>query len=457
MRSAPDHRQRSRCTSRCPRRSSCGSRARRRGAPRADKTTATNGGNHEQHQQAQAASHGRPRGARVRDGGRRRHRRRERRGGDDQLVAHPEQRSWQHRLAEHGRRVHGRAPERDDQHHGDGERGVQGRRSRPTCKRATFPTCSSRGAAAVCATRSRPASCRTSPTPSPDSSATSTRAPPGCTRSTACSTAPLQHRAWSASGTTRTSSTQAGITATADDVGRAARRRADAQGRRDHADRRRRRRQVAGPLLVLVPDGPPRRRRGDEPDRRRQQLRRARQSSRPARRWPSWSRWSRSRRASSAPDGTRPTVSPARWPARRGDGPDGPVGAWVRSATRPDSPRSRIRRCRSSIGWFPFPAVDGGAGAADRRLRRRRRVRRRARTPRRRPSSSSTFITNVENQRTLALSGTGIPANVEATAAVTEAPAADGPVMQSPRRAQRGAVPRSCSSTSSSRPRSVPR
>ena len=43
------------------------------------------------------------------------------------LVAHPEQRSGHDRLAEHGRRLHGRAPERDDQHHGDGERGVQGR------------------------------------------------------------------------------------------------------------------------------------------------------------------------------------------------------------------------------------------------------------------------------------------------------------------------------------------
>jgi raffinose/stachyose/melibiose transport system substrate-binding protein len=36
------------------------------------------------------------------------------------------------------------------------------------------------------------------------------------------------------------------------------------------------------------------------------------------------------------------------------------------------------------------------------------------------------FLTNVENQRTWALSGSGIPANVEATAALTEAPAPDG-------------------------------
>ena len=68
---------------------------------------------------------------------------------------------------------------------------------------------------------------------------------------------------------------QAGIEATADDVGRAARGHPDAQGRRHHADRRRRGRQVAGALLVLVPDGPPRRRRRDEPDRRRQQLQRS--------------------------------------------------------------------------------------------------------------------------------------------------------------------------------------
>ncbi len=33
----------------------------------------------------------------------------------------------QGRLAGHGRRLHGRAPEREDQHHRDGERGVQGR------------------------------------------------------------------------------------------------------------------------------------------------------------------------------------------------------------------------------------------------------------------------------------------------------------------------------------------
>ena len=42
-------------------------------------------------------------------------------------MAHPEQRSGQGRLAGHGRRLHGRAPEREDQHHRDGERGVQGR------------------------------------------------------------------------------------------------------------------------------------------------------------------------------------------------------------------------------------------------------------------------------------------------------------------------------------------
>ena len=33
------------------------------------------------------------------------------------------------------------------------------------------------------------------------------------------------------------------------------------------------------------------------------------------------------------------------------------------------------------LGWFPFPTVDGGAGAADRRIRRRRRLRRRQGRP----------------------------------------------------------------------------
>jgi raffinose/stachyose/melibiose transport system substrate-binding protein len=81
------------------------------------------------------------------------------------------------------------------------------------------------------------------------------------------------------------------------------------------------------------------------------------------------------------------------------------------------------------IGWFPFPEVEGGAGdptdgfgGADGFV-----------IGRDAPPETADFlayITNLENQRTWALAGTGIPANVEATAAIAEAPAADGPVMQ---------------------------
>ena len=49
-----------------------------------------------------------------------------RRTGRDRLVAHPDQRARRVELAGDGRRLHGREPERHDQHHGDGERGVQG-------------------------------------------------------------------------------------------------------------------------------------------------------------------------------------------------------------------------------------------------------------------------------------------------------------------------------------------
>jgi raffinose/stachyose/melibiose transport system substrate-binding protein len=79
------------------------------------------------------------------------------------------------------------------------------------------------------------------------------------------------------------------------------------------------------------------------------------------------------------------------------------------------------------IGWFPFPTVEGGAGdpadgfgGADGFIVG-------ADAP---PETAEflTFLVNTENQRTFALSGTGIPANVEATAALTEAAAPDGPV-----------------------------
>ncbi len=180
-------------------------------------------------------------------------------------------------LAGHGRRLHGREPERHDQHHGDGERGVQGgapdqrpgrRRPRPV------PVLGRRRAARPGRT---PARCRTSPRHPPSTSTPSARVRPDCSTSTASSTGCRTTRASSASGTTRTSSSRpARSRGPAGDVDRAARGHPDAQGRRHHADRRRCRRQVAGALLVLLPDGPPRRCRRDEPDRRRQQLQRPR-------------------------------------------------------------------------------------------------------------------------------------------------------------------------------------
>jgi ABC-type glycerol-3-phosphate transport system substrate-binding protein len=91
------------------------------------------------------------------------------------------------------------------------------------------------------------------------------------------------------------------------------------------------------------------------------------------------------------------------------------------------------------IGWFPFPEVEGGAGlptdgfggvdgfvvGVD--------------AP---PETVDFlgFLTNAENQGTWATAGSGIPANVEATAAIAEAPAADGPVMQTVLDALNGAT-----------------
>jgi raffinose/stachyose/melibiose transport system substrate-binding protein len=81
------------------------------------------------------------------------------------------------------------------------------------------------------------------------------------------------------------------------------------------------------------------------------------------------------------------------------------------------------------VGWFPFPEVEGGAGdpadgfgGADGFVIGKD-------AP---PETADflAFITNLDNQRTWALAGTGIPANIEATTAIAEAPAADGPVMQ---------------------------
>jgi raffinose/stachyose/melibiose transport system substrate-binding protein len=81
------------------------------------------------------------------------------------------------------------------------------------------------------------------------------------------------------------------------------------------------------------------------------------------------------------------------------------------------------------IGWFPFPEVEGGAGLATDGFGGVDGFVVGADAP---PETVDflCFLTNAENQRTFALSGSGIPANIEATAAIAEAPAADGPVMQ---------------------------
>ena len=198
------------------------------------------------------------------------------RAGRDRLVAHPDQRARRVELAGHGRRLHGRAPERHDQHHGDGERGVQGgaadqragrRRPRPV------PVVGRRRAARPGRSRRRAGHHRGI---APSTSTPSARGRPDCSTSTACSTGCRTTRASSACGTTRTCSPQAGIDAPPATWAELLEDVQTLEGRRHHADRRRRRRQVAGALLVLVPDGPPRRCRRDEPDRRRQQLQRPR-------------------------------------------------------------------------------------------------------------------------------------------------------------------------------------
>jgi raffinose/stachyose/melibiose transport system substrate-binding protein len=81
------------------------------------------------------------------------------------------------------------------------------------------------------------------------------------------------------------------------------------------------------------------------------------------------------------------------------------------------------------IGWFPFPEVEGGAGLATDGFGGADGFVVGADAP---PETAEflTFLLNVDNQRTWAISGSGIPANVEATAAITEAPAPDGPVLQ---------------------------
>ena len=100
-------------------------------------------------------------------GSRRRRRLDVRRGSrDHRLVAHPERRS-RPQPVEGGRgRVHGGPPERHDQDHRAGERGLQEGSADEPAGRTTSPTSSSRGAAADFATRWTPASSRTSPTTS---------------------------------------------------------------------------------------------------------------------------------------------------------------------------------------------------------------------------------------------------------------------------------------------------
>jgi raffinose/stachyose/melibiose transport system substrate-binding protein len=107
------------------------------------------------------------------------------------------------------------------------------------------------------------------------------------------------------------------------------------------------------------------------------------------------------------------------------------MGQWALGAVRnqaglADSPDEALP---FRIGWFPFPEVEGGAGAptdgfggVDGFI-----------VGKDAPPETVDFLgflTNVENQRTWATSGSGIPANIEATAAITETPISDGTVMQ---------------------------
>ena len=87
---------------------------------------------------------------------------------------------------------------------------------------------------------------------------------------------------------------------------------------------------------------------------------------------------------------------PGRLPRRAGwDAPDGEsgtmasggaamdlMGQWAPGAfQQPGRRRTGRSDLPFELGWFPFPSVDGGAGAADRRVRRRRRLRRRQGRP----------------------------------------------------------------------------
>lgn len=102
------------------------------------------------------------------------------------------------------------------------------------------------------------------------------------------------------------------------------------------------------------------------------------------------------------------------------------LGAFRNQAGLADSPEEPLP---FRIGWFPFPEVEGGAGLPTDGFGGADGFVVGADAP---PETVDflKFLVNTENQRTWALSGSGIPANLEATEALTEAPAADGPVMQ---------------------------
>jgi raffinose/stachyose/melibiose transport system substrate-binding protein len=101
------------------------------------------------------------------------------------------------------------------------------------------------------------------------------------------------------------------------------------------------------------------------------------------------------------------------------------LGAFRNQAGLADSPDEPLP---FRIGWFPFPEVEGGAGLPTDGFGGADGFVVGADAP---PETADflTFLLNTENQRTWATSGSGIPANIEATAAITETPAADGPVM----------------------------
>ena len=312
-------------------------------------------------------------------------------GRRDRLVPHPEQRPGQVAVAGARRRIHGGAPEREDQDHGPRERGLQGQARDRRCQAATRPTCSSRGAAAAWPSRStaglRQGHHRAM---SPRGRTRSTRAPWACTRSTASSTASRSTSAWSASGTTRTSSRRPG-SPPAGHLGRAPRRRRQAQGRGHH-----RRSPSAARTSGRACSGGP-------------TWRSASAARTPCSKAITTGDWSgpafveagtelkklstrsRSRRASSPRPGTAPADRPPPWPTARPRCSYGPVGARAQKATT-----HRTRRASAT----------SSAGSRSRPRRWRRRADRRrsaaataspsARTPRPRPSTSSSSSSSLD-------------------------------------------------------------